>query len=47
MSATPKEEETKALILRAFDTLFNQRDYVGADWRGAQSTPARPAQVAM
>ena len=24
-----KQEENKALVLAAFDTLFNQRDYVG------------------
>jgi hypothetical protein len=26
----PKEEKNKALVLEAFDTLFNKRDYVAA-----------------
>jgi predicted SnoaL-like aldol condensation-catalyzing enzyme len=27
----PKPEQNKALVLEAFDTLFNQRDYVAAE----------------
>jgi predicted SnoaL-like aldol condensation-catalyzing enzyme len=27
----PKEEKNKALVLEAFDTLFNKRDYAAAE----------------
>jgi predicted SnoaL-like aldol condensation-catalyzing enzyme len=48
MSRT-KQEKNKALVLEAFDTLFNQRDYVAAEryWspdyiqHGAHIAPAR------
>jgi len=29
--ATELEEKNKALVLRAFDTLFNKRDYAAAE----------------
>jgi predicted SnoaL-like aldol condensation-catalyzing enzyme len=31
METTALEEKNKALVLKAFDTLFNQRDYVAAE----------------
>ena len=34
MSRT-KQEKNKALVLEAFDTLFNKRDYVAAERCGA------------
>jgi hypothetical protein len=30
------QEKNKALVLEAFDTLFNKRDYVSADVSGRQ-----------
>jgi hypothetical protein len=33
-----KEEKNKALVLEAFDTLFNKRDYAAADATGPLTT---------
>ena len=32
------EEKNKALVLRAFDTLFNKRDYTAAERSGHRNT---------
>ena len=42
MSQTMKQERNKALVLEAFDTLFNKRDYAAAEryWSPATSSTA-------
>ena len=44
MSRT-NQEKNKALVLEAFDTLFNKRDYVAAErlrrWAGREPAPRR------
>jgi hypothetical protein len=47
MSQT-KQERNKALVLEAFDTLFNKRDYVEAEhyWSPHTSSTARTSRAA-